>query len=194
MWDKKQVDEIYSLPFTQADVLEVTGLEGGSLQNWINRGVIKSEKNWRPGTGKRRAYFFPDIIRLAAVAEVRRAGIPIAECQQFAEIVEDRVRTVILGVRESTLGNPDGVGMVICVFSKENIDKAVQATYEDDTRLFGEERNDEICFLVLKVDALISGVTEQLRRKHLGRSPSLHQLQREWLDDFPAHGPRRSQP
>jgi len=46
--DSKQ---IFEAKFQNADVLKATGVSLGTLQTWLNRGLIKPSSDLTPGTG-----------------------------------------------------------------------------------------------------------------------------------------------
>lgn len=72
--------------YPQQTVLAVTGMSAATLQNWVNRGIIKLAAQ-NPGRHARRLYSQLDMMRLMTLFELTRVGISVARAAEFAEEV-----------------------------------------------------------------------------------------------------------
>ncbi|MCB1833845.1 MAG: MerR family transcriptional regulator [Geminicoccaceae bacterium] len=70
--------------FDQKQVLEWTGLNAATLQNWANRGIIQLKPS-RPGKRQRRLYSAMDVIKLLCIFELSRLGVMPAFASDFAD-------------------------------------------------------------------------------------------------------------
>lgn len=69
--------------FTHAEVCAATGIPSATLQNWVNRGIVKIE-NANPGKSAKRLYSEIDIEYVLFVTKLSSLGIPPADACGFA--------------------------------------------------------------------------------------------------------------
>lgn len=72
--------------FTQAEVVKLTGINAATLQNWVNRSILKL-KEQNPGRRSRRYYRQLDIIRVISLLELCRVGMSVTRAAEFTEEV-----------------------------------------------------------------------------------------------------------
>lgn len=76
--------------FTQPDVVELTGITPATLQNWVNRGVIRlAESN--PGRQAKRTYCVSDVLRIAFYVSMGKLGLSPTVSEQIFEYVESEI-------------------------------------------------------------------------------------------------------
>jgi DNA-binding transcriptional MerR regulator len=66
--------------FTAGQVVRVTGVSFRQLDHWTWSGFLPPSGGTRgdlPGTGHARRYSFEDLVRIRAVGELRRQGVPL---------------------------------------------------------------------------------------------------------------------
>lgn len=81
-------DKIFEPKYQNADVLKATGVSLGTLQTWLNRGLIKPSSGLTPGTGQRREYSAADVLRVALMAELVGFGFKPSAAAFVLDIVE----------------------------------------------------------------------------------------------------------
>jgi DNA-binding transcriptional MerR regulator len=78
-----RLGDLEKAKFGQPEVIEVTGLDPGLLQTWVNRGLITlTDQN--PGTGRRRLYCALDIVRLSIMQRLTSVGISVGQAKARA--------------------------------------------------------------------------------------------------------------
>jgi len=120
--DSKQ---IFEAKFQNADVLKATGVSLGTLQTWLNRGLIKPSSDLTPGTGQRRMYSAADVLRVALMAELVGFGLKPSAAAFVLDIVEREsgVRTSPNNARPKwMLISRNGVGRVVSYSMKDKIE------------------------------------------------------------------------
>ena len=81
--------------FSASEVIELTGVSSGTLQNWLARGVIQlGEKRRR---GPHRIYSFTDVTMIAVAAALTRLRVPPSVINNIYEDVRKRAFALFLG-------------------------------------------------------------------------------------------------
>ncbi|HOI95025.1 MAG TPA: hypothetical protein PK250_10000 [Syntrophobacter fumaroxidans] len=75
--------------FTQDDILGISGIPAGRVQNWLNRGHIKIAQK-SPGKGKHRLYTFPEAVKIQGMNHLSFSKRGPAENSQLAELLGQR--------------------------------------------------------------------------------------------------------
>lgn len=78
-----KTQEMIKAQFTQAEVLEATGMEVATLQTWVNRRVVTPASGLNPGQGAKRLYSAYDAVWLALLNDLTTRGVPISVATQL---------------------------------------------------------------------------------------------------------------
>lgn len=78
--------DIHETIYLQRDVLAITGLDAATLQNWVNRGLIRLDCP-HPGSGQPRRYSLLDAIRLRTMGYMTCLGVRAAEAARVVEVI-----------------------------------------------------------------------------------------------------------
>jgi hypothetical protein len=87
--------------YEQSDVVELTRVSKASLQNWVNRQIIRPA-DARPGKARNRKYSSFDIALVALTDGLVRIGVELHAAAQMAEI---SVLLILKEISERGIGN-----------------------------------------------------------------------------------------
>lgn len=77
----------FSVPqFAQPVVLRVADVDGPTLQNWVNRGLVRLSRA-SPGSGRHRLYSAADVVKVAIMGRLGRFGIQGSTSANAAELI-----------------------------------------------------------------------------------------------------------
>ncbi len=78
---------LYKYP--QRTVVRATGVKAGALQNWLNRKILpsKSRSGTRSGKGHPRFYSLPEILEIAVMYQLSKAGVSVSKVSGLTKAV-----------------------------------------------------------------------------------------------------------
>ena len=88
-----QRDEFTRPQYVNRDVLKATGISLGTLQTWLNRGLIRPSSDINPGTGQRRMYSTADVLRAAIMNRLTDFGVSISVAADMCQRIGSDVPT-----------------------------------------------------------------------------------------------------
>jgi DNA-binding transcriptional MerR regulator len=164
--------------FTQAEVVEITGVAPVTLQNWVNRGWIRPEQEGS-GKGSRRRYSFGDLFSIAGLMSLTRLGLAPNIVADILNVFEERGGQLLVG-RILTNGLKDFPtsfvpGQFWYVFVEPAGDAWNVSKLESDAagELDIDTSDMRETFIVVQLDMLLSGIIDRV----VAARPDLRTLQ-----------------
>ena len=152
--------------YEQSDVVELTRVSKASLQNWVNRQVIRPA-DARPGKAKNRKYSSFDIAVVALTNALVRIGVELSRAAQMAEISMNLILNEI-SVR--------GIGNVERYFRDYLTLWEPRGQREYDGELYkrqeiGKRYFDAGPYVLLPVGEMVADLIESIVEREVGRKP-----------------------
>jgi hypothetical protein len=151
--------------YTQADILEmVPGLTSKTLDNWIGRGVIRTDME-RPGK-RGRLYWTPaSVVLLRSLLSLTKVGLPPAAAAAIAQEVEGQIDSFLgrFKLAEGERGVPSFITRFdeIDVLHRAIVEQSEDGTFsfyvlEGGSREYLQRMHAAYAYIVVEIDIVIS--------------------------------------
>lgn len=148
--------------FLQSDVVEITQINPGLLQHWVNRKKLNLPGVSGGGQGKRRLYSIKNVVTIELALQMTMAGLPINVAGQLAENMAGRTMDIAL------TGDPKGENLVMHIIpdpdhEKGEMDWKYISVYERPAEGTGNpDVGKPPVSIVIRCDEIISGVIDRI--------------------------------